>query len=38
MRKVIYAINLTLDGCFDHTLGAPDEEVVAIFHGPGARC
>src|SRR6202795_997215 len=27
MRKVIYAINLSLDGCFDHTIGAPDEEV-----------
>jgi dihydrofolate reductase len=27
MRKVVYAINLTLDGCFDHTHGAPDEEV-----------
>jgi dihydrofolate reductase len=27
MRKVIYAINLSLDGCFDHTIGVPDEEV-----------
>ena len=27
MRKVIYAIILSLDGCFDHTIGAPDEEV-----------
>jgi dihydrofolate reductase len=28
MRKLIYAINLTLDGCCDHTkVGAPDEEV-----------
>ncbi len=27
MRKVVYAINLTLDGCFDHSHGAPDEEV-----------
>ena len=27
MRKVIYAISLSLDGCFDHTIGAPDEEV-----------
>ena len=28
MRKVVYAINITLDGCFDHTAGAaPDEEV-----------
>jgi dihydrofolate reductase len=28
MRKLIYAINLTLDGCCDHIkVGAPDEEV-----------
>jgi dihydrofolate reductase len=26
MRKVIYAINLTLDGCCDHTKFYPDEE------------
>jgi len=26
MRKVIYAINFTLDGCFDHTNGIPDDE------------
>src|ERR1700722_6259125 len=26
MRKVIYAINGSLDGCFDHTIGAPDDE------------
>ena len=25
MRKLIYAINLTLDGCFDHTKGIADE-------------
>ena len=25
MRKVIYAINLTLDGCCDHTKFNPDE-------------
>ncbi|MGA7223170.1 MAG: dihydrofolate reductase family protein [Candidatus Acidiferrales bacterium] len=31
MRKVVYAINLTLDGCFDHTHGAPDEEVGQYF-------
>ena len=29
MRKVIYAINLTLDGCCDHTKMIPDEEVFA---------
>ena len=28
MRKLIYAINLTLDGCFDHTHGVPDEEML----------
>jgi dihydrofolate reductase len=28
MRKLIYAINLTLDGCCDHTkAGAPDEDL-----------
>ena len=27
MRKVIYAINITLDGCCDHTKVTPDEEV-----------
>jgi|ERR1700684_3976892 dihydrofolate reductase len=26
MRNVIYAINVTLDGCFDHTNGVPDDE------------
>jgi dihydrofolate reductase len=26
MRKLIYAINLTLDGCCDHTKITPDEE------------
>jgi dihydrofolate reductase len=28
MRKVVYAINLTLDGYFDHTNGVPDEELM----------
>jgi dihydrofolate reductase len=27
MRKVIAAINMTLDGIFDHTAGIPDEEI-----------
>jgi dihydrofolate reductase len=31
MRNVIYAINLTLDGCFDHTNGIPDDEVMEYF-------
>src|SRR5260370_41322337 len=33
MRNVIYAINLTLDGCCDHTKMVPDEEVL----GNGAQ-
>jgi dihydrofolate reductase len=31
MRNVIYAINLTLDGCCDHTKFNPDEETFAYF-------
>lgn len=27
MRKVIYAINLTIDGCCDHTKGIADDEL-----------
>ena len=27
MRKVIAAINMTIDGVFDHTAGLPDEEI-----------
>jgi dihydrofolate reductase len=27
MRKLIYAINLSIDGCFDHTKLVPSEEV-----------
>src|SRR6202041_3942937 len=27
MRNVIYAINITLDGCCDHTKMVPDDEV-----------
>ena len=27
MRKVIAAINITLDGFCDHTAGIPDEEI-----------
>lgn len=27
MRKLVFAINLTLDGCCDHTKGTGDEEV-----------
>src|SRR5579871_6767949 len=31
MRKVIYAINVTLDGCCDHTKQLPDEETHDFF-------
>jgi len=31
MRNVIYAINLTLDGCCDHTKLSPDEDVFAHY-------
>jgi dihydrofolate reductase len=41
MRKLIYAINLTLDGCCDHTvIGPPDPEVfqdyIDLVRGAGA--
>jgi dihydrofolate reductase len=31
MRKLIYAINLSLDGCCDHTKMVPDEEVFEYY-------
>src|ERR1700761_7524384 len=31
MRKLIYAINITLDGCCDHTKQSPDEEHFEYF-------
>jgi dihydrofolate reductase len=31
MRNVIYAINITLDGCCDHTKFNPDEETLEYF-------
>ncbi len=31
MRKLIYAINLTLDGCCDHTKSTPDEELMEYY-------
>lgn len=31
MRKLIYGINLTLDGCCDHTKGIADEELHQYF-------
>jgi dihydrofolate reductase len=31
MRKLIYAINLSIDGCFDHTKMLPSEEIHEFF-------
>jgi dihydrofolate reductase len=31
MRKLIYAINVTLDGCFDHTKMIVDEEILEYY-------
>ena len=31
MRKLIYAINITLDGCCDHTKGFVDDELLEYF-------
>ena len=31
MRKLIFGINLTLDGCCDHTKMMPDEEIHDYF-------
>lgn len=31
MRNVIYAINTTLDGCFDHTKFSADDEILEYF-------
>ena len=31
MRKLVYAINLTIDGCFDHTKGIPTEELYDFY-------
>jgi len=31
MRKLIYAINFTIDGCFDHTNMTPDPELFDFF-------
>ena len=31
MRKLIYAINVTLDGCCDHTKTVADEEILAYY-------
>jgi len=31
MRNVIYAINITLDGCCDHTKIIPDDEILGLY-------
>ena len=31
MRKLVYAINVTLDGCCDHTKFNPDEDLLEHF-------
>jgi dihydrofolate reductase len=31
MRKLIYAINLTIDGCFDHTKMTPSEDMYTYY-------
>ena len=33
MRNVIFAINITLDGCCDNTKGIADEEIHEYFTG-----
>ena len=33
MRKLIYAINLTVDGCFDHTNMVADDELLEYYTG-----
>lgn len=31
MRKLIFAMNISIDGCFEHTEFAPDEELMEYF-------
>jgi len=31
MRKVLFAINISLDSCYDHTFAAPDAELMQYF-------
>jgi dihydrofolate reductase len=31
MRNVMFAMNISIDGCYDHTLFAPDEELMDYF-------
>lgn len=31
MRKVLFAMNISIDGCYDHTFAAPDAELMYYF-------
>jgi hypothetical protein len=31
MRKLVYAINLTMDGCCDHTKAFPEEKLTDYY-------
>ncbi len=31
MRNVMFAMNISIDGCYDHTMTAPDEELMAYY-------
>jgi dihydrofolate reductase len=31
MRKVMFAINISIDGCYDHTLFSPNEELMEYY-------
>ena len=31
MRKVMFAMNISIDGCYSHTFANPDEELMAYF-------
>lgn len=33
MRNVVFAINISIDGCCDHTFAAPDDELMNFFTG-----
>ena len=33
MRKVMFAMNISIDGCYNHTFANPDEELMAYFTG-----
>ncbi len=37
MRKLIYAINITIDGGCDHTNGVPDDELFEYYTHPSSE-